>query len=250
MESRPSPPAADDDQTSSSTPESLSSGGEITSGEQATVPVAESLSSEVVEADDSPQTPRSADHVKALACMPSRRSIILAGGGFVAGALVALAIAVPIGVGTASELNSTASDLVGITGELDRTKSTLESVQDYNRELLDEGEGRRAELDELEAAIAAREAAVGDREAAVQVLEDTIAANSFGTGTYQVGVDITAGTYRNDGSDRCYWERLSNGGGGFDAIIANDNVTGQAIVTISESDWGFSSSRCGTWTKQ
>lgn len=137
-----------------------------------------------------------------------------------AGALVALAIALPIGVGAALELNSTASDLTGTTGELDRTKCTLESVQDYNRELLDEAEGRKAELGELEAAIAVREAAVGDREAAVQVVEDTISANSFGAGTYQVGDDITAGTYRNDGSDRCYWERLSNGGGGFDGIIA------------------------------
>ena len=58
MDSGPSSPAADDDQTSDFAPESLSSDGEITSGEQATAPAAESLSSEVVVADDSQQPPK------------------------------------------------------------------------------------------------------------------------------------------------------------------------------------------------
>ncbi|WNV74763.1 hypothetical protein [Geodermatophilus sp. DSM 44513] len=71
----------------------------------------------------------------------------------------------------------------------------------------------------------------------------------FGSGTFQVGTHIAAGTYRADGvPDDCYWERLSNfSREGIDGVITND--VGSTIVTISASDAGFSSARCGTWTR-
>jgi len=68
--------------------------------------------------------------------------------------------------------------------------------------------------------------------------------------TYIVGTDLMAGTYRSAASQGCYWARLSGFGGTNDQIIANGNTDAGAIVTISASDKGFSSSRCGTWTKQ
>lgn len=71
----------------------------------------------------------------------------------------------------------------------------------------------------------------------------------FGMGTYQVGVDIAAGTWRSAGGTTCYWERVSGFRGGFADIIANGNAGDTTIVTISASDKGFTSSRCGTWTK-
>jgi hypothetical protein len=70
----------------------------------------------------------------------------------------------------------------------------------------------------------------------------------FKDGTYQVGVDIAPGTWRADATSTCYWARLRNFGGGLDGIIANGNDPGP-VVTISASDKGFRSSRCGTWTK-
>lgn len=72
----------------------------------------------------------------------------------------------------------------------------------------------------------------------------------FGEGMYQVGVDIVAGTWRNDGGgDLCYWARLGGFSGGFDEIIANDVGAGQHIVTIAGGDAGFESNDCGAWTK-
>ena len=78
----------------------------------------------------------------------------------------------------------------------------------------------------------------------------------FGDGTHIVGADIDPGTYRNDGADRCYWERLSGFGGAVGDIIANggdsapfDDTAPVAIVTIAASDAGFYASRCGTWTR-
>jgi hypothetical protein len=71
----------------------------------------------------------------------------------------------------------------------------------------------------------------------------------FGDGTFIVNRDIAPGRWRSSGGGGCYWERLKGFGGEVDDIIANDNVTGQAIVDIGARDAGFSSTRCGTWTK-
>jgi hypothetical protein len=77
-------------------------------------------------------------------------------------------------------------------------------------------------------------------------------ATSFrGEGTYRVGVDIAPGTYRTAGPAAgrglCYWARLSDLSGSFDAILANDNLEGPGSVTISSSDVGFKTSGCQTW---
>jgi len=61
------------------------------------------------------------------------------------------------------------------------------------------------------------------------------------TGTYLIGYDIQPGTYKGQaGSDAvssCYWERLQSVAGGFDAILANDNATGQFYVQVLPSDF-------------
>lgn len=81
--------------------------------------------------------------------------------------------------------------------------------------------------------------------------KDLSAVTTGGTippGTLIVGTDIQPGTYRATG-EGCYWARLSGFGGGVETIVANDNVSGAAVVTIASSDKGFTSSRCGTWSK-
>ena len=75
------------------------------------------------------------------------------------------------------------------------------------------------------------------------------AATTFGDGTFRVGTDIAAGTYKNsDSSMGCYWERVSGFDGSVDAIIANSISISHDIVTISSTDAGFTSDSCGTWT--
>lgn len=73
--------------------------------------------------------------------------------------------------------------------------------------------------------------------------------SAFGDGTYIVGADITAGTYRAAGSPACFWARLSGFGGTPSETIANDFGHTGPIVTISPTDVGFKTSGCGTWTK-
>lgn len=74
---------------------------------------------------------------------------------------------------------------------------------------------------------------------------------SFVDGTYLVGSDyLQPGTYQSDGKGgQCYWARLSGFSGSLDEIVANNNVSGPTIVTISASDKGFEAHRCGTWTR-
>lgn len=71
----------------------------------------------------------------------------------------------------------------------------------------------------------------------------------FGDGQYLVGVDIEPGKYRNDNASGGYWARLSGFDGELDNIISNDIIEGSVIVEISPSDYGFETTRSGTWTK-
>lgn len=62
-------------------------------------------------------------------------------------------------------------------------------------------------------------------------------------GTYLVGRDIKAGTYRGEAGDdilkSCYWARLSNVKGELDGILANDNATGQFFVEVLPTDFAL-----------
>lgn len=83
-----------------------------------------------------------------------------------------------------------------------------------------------------------------------QIVAAVVPQSSFGDGTWRVGIDIQPGTYQADGGEYCYWERLSGFNGTFNEIIANDNPSGQVIITISPTDKGFTTVRCGTWILQ
>ena len=71
---------------------------------------------------------------------------------------------------------------------------------------------------------------------------------SFGGGTFVVGTDIVAGTYKAKPSGECYWARVRGTSDESD-IIANHMSSGPSTVTISSSDGAFVSHRCGQWTK-
>ncbi|AWW39180.1 hypothetical protein ADL00_45565 [Streptomyces sp. AS58] len=70
-------------------------------------------------------------------------------------------------------------------------------------------------------------------------------------GMFKVGTDIAPGTYRSAGNsdDMCYWERSKDAEHSLDSIIANNNVSGNAVVTISSSDAYFKTSGCEDWKK-
>ncbi|WCN07386.1 hypothetical protein [Streptomyces sp. M92] len=75
-----------------------------------------------------------------------------------------------------------------------------------------------------------------------------------GDGQYLVGEDIQAGTYKTAGPQddsiipNCYWARLKDASGEFDAIIANDNLKGQGRVTLNKGEY-FQTNGCQKWEK-
>ncbi|WP_455360488.1 hypothetical protein [Streptomyces sp. SYSU K21746] len=77
------------------------------------------------------------------------------------------------------------------------------------------------------------------------------AASFAGDGQYLVGEDIKPGTYKTagaDGSFGCYWARLKDASGEFDAIIANNNLKGPGRVTLRKGEY-FETNRCQEWKK-
>ncbi|WP_197048119.1 hypothetical protein [Mycobacterium paragordonae] len=69
-----------------------------------------------------------------------------------------------------------------------------------------------------------------------------------GDGTFRTGVDLVPGTYRSQGGDSCYWERLRGFGGQTADIIANGAGILPQTVTIAPTDAGFRSQGCAPWT--
>ena len=80
---------------------------------------------------------------------------------------------------------------------------------------------------------------------------------TFGSGTWEVGVDIKAGTYvsRRDenvsfNNPFCSWERLSGLGGTISETITAGLTDGNAIVDIEPDDIGFTSIGCEEWVRR
>ncbi|MGB3437264.1 MAG: hypothetical protein WBA97_00820 [Actinophytocola sp.] len=79
-------------------------------------------------------------------------------------------------------------------------------------------------------------------------------AATMSSGIYQVGVDVQAGQYKTAGPEDneyglgCYWARLKNDTGEFDAIISNGNLDGPGSFTVNAGEFVELSGDC-TWTK-
>lgn len=74
------------------------------------------------------------------------------------------------------------------------------------------------------------------------------APHSFpGDGTFKVGVDIPAGTYRSGGAQSCYWERLRGLSGTRADTIENGAGDWPQVVQIMPSDVAFKTQQCPTW---
>ena len=77
----------------------------------------------------------------------------------------------------------------------------------------------------------------------------TSGSSSIKDGTWEVGADISPGTYRASGGGGCYWEILKGppSGDALDNIVENDVGSSNVIVTLSDGQW-FNTDGCGTWS--
>lgn len=143
------------------------------------------------------------------------------------------------------------SERDALRSDYDSLKSDYETLQAGIANKEAKVQARETEVGKAEAAVKSAETAVKKREEAVTAAEKEKAANTVSDGTWTVGKDITAGTYRAtaDVGSSCYWgiyETGSNGGN----IIENDLPGGGHPSVALSAGQDFKSSRCGTWTRQ
>jgi hypothetical protein len=166
---------------------------------------------------------------------------------------LAAALVVGLGVGAAAAASDpTKSDeYLALQDRLSDTSDLLGNAQDRVRAAESDAETAKTDAAKASSAVAARERDVTAREAAVTTVEQTVAAASVEEGTWTVGRDIDAGTYRTSEAvtGQCYWGIYTSGTNGSD-IINNDIVSGGfPTVTLREGQ-DFENSRCGTFVKQ
>lgn len=72
----------------------------------------------------------------------------------------------------------------------------------------------------------------------------------MGGGAYLVNYEVKPGLWRNsNSSDGCYWERTKGFTNSLGDITANNFAYNIQTVRVFPSDFGFTSSGCGTWTR-
>ena len=81
--------------------------------------------------------------------------------------------------------------------------------------------------------------------------KSTANATEISDGTWEVGADVSPGTYRAKGGDACYWAILKGppSGDNIDNIKENDVGSSNTIVTLSKGQY-FQTRDCGDWSKR
>ena len=162
--------------------------------------------------------------------------------GRVAGAVVAAALLVLIGFGAGVlARNSAVNDEHRRATSAEQQNSSLRQQVASKQSALDE---QQRQIDQDRERQARLRAALARKPRPPQTPAGPDSA-SLNDGLYQVGVAIQPGQYRTDGSDACYWAKLSTGD--TNRVIVNHIGAGPQTVTI-DSPY-FESEGCGTWTK-
>jgi len=183
--------------------------------------------------------------------------------------VVCAAIAVPL-------LSSKNSELSDAKAELSATQKELKDVEVERDEAVIVAEDIRARRDGIIAAAQDKsERIVGDARKQAKNLEgriqdtkaelastekqlDAVSASlsdarqakrmsTFGDGTWSVGDDVLAGTYRSSAGGDCYWEILNAPSSGSIDNIVDNGFGPNAVISVSDGQW-IRVSRCGKWS--
>jgi hypothetical protein len=153
-----------------------------------------------------------------------------------------------------SRIASLRDDVSDAQAEIEQGEDALQEAQSYRADALKYRRHQSRIKREQRAALEAErereqqqaEAERQRREAEQQAAQSTIE----GDGTWLVGEDFAAGTYRADAGEGCYWARLTSAhaGDALDNIIENGIGGGSQTVTLAEGEW-FETADCGEWEK-
>ncbi|KFI51735.1 hypothetical protein [Bifidobacterium biavatii] len=130
---------------------------------------------------------------------------------------------------TINDLNMEYTDAKKVISDAEYLKNDIKDLQTQKSDLEQQVQTAKDQLTSLQGQV------------------ETAKKSTVGSGVWQVGSDIEAGTYRANNSvpEGCYWE-ISSGGN----IVDNDLPGGgYPQVTVSDGQQ-LKLSRCGTWSKQ
>lgn len=135
-----------------------------------------------------------------------------------------------------------------LNAELDKVKKKIDDKQ-YQLSL---AERTIAEADSVESGLASKHDEYNKLQQQINALNGQLEEakkNTVTSGTWQVGKDIEAGTYRANSqvSSQCYWEITVNNG----ADIVQNDIPGGGYPQVTVSDGQqLKLQDCGTWSRQ
>ncbi len=182
--------------------------------------------------------------------------------------LVAAAVAVPFIVSKSSELSDTKTRLSATSDELalvsterdeavaaaaeieSRRDEIISSAQDKSREIVDETQDKvralKGRVKEAKAELSSTQAALAAVSASLESAREAKRMSTFSDGTWSVGDDILAGTYRSTAGGSCYWEILNEPSSGSIYNIVANGFGPNAVISVTDGQW-LRVSGCGKW---
>lgn len=107
---------------------------------------------------------------------------------------------------------------------------------------------KEKQLDHRDRKLRGRAQDVKRREKVISKVENRIAANTFGDGVYEVGVDIAPGAHRKaGGTTGCYYAILASSNS--HDIVANTLIGGTPVMSVANGQH-FETTRGGEWVLQ
>lgn len=137
-----------------------------------------------------------------------------------------------------------AAVITGRAGEIvgDAKAQAKELVGDAKEQVGD----LNGQIQEAQSDLASTQGKLDSVTASLQQAQEQRQMSTFTDGTWSVGQDILAGTYRSSAGGSCYWEILNSpSGGGLNNIVDNGFGPG-ATITVASGQW-LRVDGCGTW---
>ena len=134
-----------------------------------------------------------------------------------------------------------ADKLATFQGQLAHRKDVLRKREDDLKK-------RRADLDDREARLDKKAENLAEREKDVTEAEELLAVTTVpGGGTYEVGADIEAGSYRSPGKRGCHYSVYGDAEG--KDVLLDKTTAGSASVSL-RAGTRFVTRGCAEWTRQ
>lgn len=187
---------------------------------------------------------------------------------FAVALLAGSAVAIPIVASKSSdvsdlesELEDTADELADTEAERDEAQATAEAVVSRKDEILGGAKAKAAQLvadaesernklnDEIKSAegdLSSTQSKLDEVNASLNQAQETKEMSTFSDGTWSVGQDVLAGTYRSTAGGNCYWEILNSPSSGSIDNIVDNGFGPNAVISISTGQYVHVSD-CGTW---